>query len=87
MHAEKEKKEQISTRKDNIFLLGEKYNNSSSTISNNSLKHSGSKSETEETSNTINTIPTPDDNNKKMKESAYNSINKKDKNDLRYASS
>ena len=65
-----ENKEQISTRKDNDFLRGAKDSNYSSSISNNILKHSGSKSESEEISNTINITPAPDDNNKNMKESA-----------------
>ena len=47
-------KNKIGLEKINIFLRGAKDNNFSSAISNNSLKHSGSKSESEEINNTIN---------------------------------
>ena len=57
-------------------MRGKKDNNSSSAISNNSLKHSGSKSESKEISNTINITPAPDSNNKNTKENDCNIINK-----------
>jgi len=63
-------KNKLALKKIMIFLRGAKDNNYSSSISNNILKHSGSKSESEEISNTINITPAPDDNNKNMKESA-----------------
>ena len=84
---QRKNKEQINNSKDNNFAHGAKDNIFFSTISNNSVKYLGSKSGTEETSNTINIIPTPNDNNKNMKESAYNAVNKKDKNNIRHASS
>ena len=78
MHADREKNnEQISTSKDNNFSRWTKENASSSTISNNSLKHPGSKPETEETSNTINVIPAPDENNKNMKDSTCKIMSEK----------
>ena len=88
MHADREKNnEQISTSKDNNFSRWTKENASSSTISNNSLKHPGSKPETEETSSTINVIPAPDDNDENVKDSTCNIMSEKNKNNLRHASS
>ena len=87
IHADREKNnEQISTSKDNKFSRWAKDNNSSSTISNNSLKHPGSKPETEETISTVNVIPAPNDDNKNMKDSTCNIMSEKNKNNLRHAS-
>ena len=88
IHADREKNnEQISTSKDNNFSRWAKDNNSSSTISNNSLKHPGSKPETEETISTVNVTPDPDDNNKNMKDSTCNIMSEKNKSNIRHASS
>ena len=66
---EKEDNKEIVNMKDNKFLRGTKNNNLSSSISNNSLNHPGSKSGRKENSNIINIISAPDDdNNNNVKE-------------------
>ena len=71
--------------KDIKFLRGTKDNNLSRVMSNNSLKHPGSKS-VKEDRNVISIVPSPNDYNK-MKEDTTINIKKKNKSNIRTVNS